>query len=136
MPSTASGTTPSPRPYHSRKRKGYLVTGSKWSRRPARYRLAPALFRPPLPEPCMHLSAHTALRWTRRRAGRRLASRLPPCPPAVRLLPFALCVAFLRPLVGRDSDDYYGTSVALGLAPGRPSRLPSVSDVAARRSCP
>jgi hypothetical protein len=33
---------------------------SQWSRRPARY-LA-ARFQPPLPEPCLHLSMHTALR--------------------------------------------------------------------------
>ncbi len=96
----------------------------------------PVLFRPPLPEPCVQLSPHTALQLARSRAGRRSASRLPPCSPVAHLLPFALCVAFPRPLVGRHSDDYYGTSVALGLAPGRPSRLPSAIDVRVRRRCP
>ena len=98
--------------------------------------LFPGLFRPPLPEPCLRLSPHTALQRARSRAGRPSASRPPPCPPAARLVPFALCAAFPRAPVGRDSDDYYGTCVALGLAPGRPSRLPSASDVRARRRCP
>ena len=95
----------------------------------------PALFCPPLPEPCVQLSLHTALQWTGNRAGRRSASRLPPCPPVVHLLPFALCTALPCALVGRDAHDYYGSSVALGLAPRRPSRLPSVADVLARRRC-
>src|SRR5215213_11782171 len=96
----------------------------------------PALFRRPPSEPGVRLSPHPALRWTSRCAGRRSASRLPPRPPTVRLVPFALCVAFPRAPVGRHSDDYYGTSVTLGLAPRRPSRLPSVVDVRARRRCP
>ena len=41
------------------------------------------------------------------------------------LLPFALCGAFPRSLVGRDSDDYYGSSVPLGLASRRGSHNPS-----------
>jgi len=98
--------------------------------------LFPALFRPPLPEPCLRLSPHTALQLTGSRAGRRSASRLPPCSPAAHLLSFALCVAFPRAPVGRDPDDYYGYSVALGLAPRRPSRLPAIIDVRARRRCP
>ncbi len=96
----------------------------------------PALFRPPLPKPCVRLSPHTALQLTRNRAGRPLASRLPPRPPAVHLLPFALWPAFPTAPVGRDPHDYYGSSVAVGLAPRRPSRLPSVIDVRARRRCP
>ncbi len=98
--------------------------------------LLPALFRPPLPKPCVQLSPHTAFRLARSRAGRRSASRLPPCSPAAHLVPFALCAAFPRPLVGRDSDDYYGTSVTAGLAPRRPSRFPSIIDVRACCRCP
>jgi hypothetical protein len=96
----------------------------------------PALFRPPLPKPCVQLSPHTALRLARSRAGRRSASRLPPGPPAAYLVPFALCAAFPRSPVGRHADDYYGTSVTLGLAPGRPSRFPAIIDVRACRRCP
>jgi hypothetical protein len=86
----------------------------------------------------MHLSLHAALQWTGSRAGRLPASRIPPCPPAVPLLPFALWPAFptATALVGRDPHDDYGNSVAVGLAPGRQSRLPSVIDVRARRRCP
>ncbi len=98
--------------------------------------LWPALFRPPLPEPCVQLSPHTAFRLARSRAGRRSASRLPPRPPAASLVPFALRAAFPRALVGRDADDDDGTSVAIGLAPRRPSRLPSAIDVRACRRCP
>ena len=98
--------------------------------------LLPALFRPPHPEPCVRLSPHTALQLARSRAGRPSASRLPPHPPAARLVPFALWPAFPTAPVGRHAHDYYGTSVALGLAPGRPSRLPSAIDVRARRRCP
>ncbi len=95
-----------------------------------------ALFRRPPSERCVQVSKHTALQSPRSRAGRRSASRIPPRPPAADLLPFALCVALPRALVGRDPDDYYGSSVALGLAPGRPSRVPSPIDVRARRRCP
>jgi hypothetical protein len=49
------------------------------------------------------------------------------------LVPFALWPAFPTAPVGRHAHDYYGTSVALGLAPGRPSRVPSAIDVRARR---
>ncbi len=94
------------------------------------------LFRPPLPEPCVQLAPHTVLQWARSRAGQPSASRLLLSPPAARLVPFALCAAFPRSVVGRNSDDDYGTSVALGLAPGRLSRLPAASDVRAHRRCP
>ena len=39
------------------------------------------------------------------------------------LAPFALQAAFPPSLAGRDSGDYYGASVALGLAPGRRSHV-------------
>jgi len=39
------------------------------------------------------------------------------------LAPFALQAAFPPSLAGRDSGDYYEASVALGLAPGRRSRV-------------
>ena len=95
----------------------------------------PDRFHPPLPKPCVRLSPHTALRLARSRSGRRAASRLPVGPPAAYLVPFALCAAFPRALAGRDSGDDYGTSVALALAPRRPSRLPAIIDVRARRRC-
>jgi hypothetical protein len=94
-----------------------------------------ALFRRPPSEPCMQLSLHTALQWTGSCAGWHSVSHLPPSPPAVRLLPFALWPAFPTAPVGRHPHDYYGSSVALGLALCRPSRLPSVVDVRARRRC-
>jgi len=40
-----------------------------------------------------------------------------------RLGPFALRTGLPSSLVGRDSHDYYGPSVAIGLAPGRRSRV-------------
>jgi hypothetical protein len=39
------------------------------------------------------------------------------------LAPFALRTAFPSPLAGRDSGDYYGACVALGLAPLRRSHV-------------
>jgi hypothetical protein len=39
------------------------------------------------------------------------------------LAPFALRAAFPPPLVRRDSHDYYGACVALGLAPLRRSHV-------------
>ncbi len=45
------------------------------------------------------------------------------------LLPFALRTAFPSSLAGRDSGDYYGHSVTMGLAPVRPSRIPHALDV-------
>ena len=98
--------------------------------------LLPALFRPPLPKPCVQLSPHTAFRLARSRAGRPSASRLPPRPPAARLVPFALWPAFPTAPVGRHAHDYYGTSVTVGLAPRRPSRFPAIIDVRARVRCP
>jgi hypothetical protein len=95
-----------------------------------------ALFRRPPSERCVRGSRHTALQSASSRAGQPSASRLLPCSPVAHLVPFALRAAFPRPLVGRHSDDYYGTSVTVGLAPRRPSRLPSVIDVRARRRCP
>ena len=40
------------------------------------------------------------------------------------LSPFPLCLAFPGSLVGRDSYEYYGDSVTLGLAACRQSRIP------------
>ncbi len=96
----------------------------------------PALFRRPPSERCVQVSEHTALQSTSSWAGQPPASRLLPCSPAAYLLPFALRVAFPRSSVGRHSDDYYGNSVTVGLAPRRPSRFPSIIDVRARRRCP
>jgi hypothetical protein len=45
------------------------------------------------------------------------------------LSPFALCPVLPGALGGRDSADYYGDSVALGLAPHRRSHAPSMLDV-------
>jgi hypothetical protein len=45
------------------------------------------------------------------------------------LSPFALYVVLPRSLGGRDAADYYGDSVALGLAPRRRSRVPVVLNV-------
>ena len=109
---------------------------SRVGRRRGTDRCRSALFRRPPSEPCMQLSLHTALQWTGSRAGRHSASRLPSCPPAVRLLPFALWPAFPTAPVGRHPHDYYGSSVTLGLASRRPSRFPSAVDVRARRRCP
>ncbi len=85
---------------------------------------------------CVQVSKHTALQSAGSRAGRPSASRTPCCRPTTHLVPFALRVAFPRSPVGRHSDDYYGTSVAIGLAPRRPSRVPSIIDVRARRRRP
>ena len=70
----------------------------------------------------MQVSQHTALQSTSSQASQRSASRIRRGPPAVRLVPFALRTAFPFSLVGRDSDDYYGTSVAVGLAPAFPQQ--------------
>ena len=45
------------------------------------------------------------------------------------LSPFALCPVLPGALDGRDSADYDGDSVALGLAPRRRSHVPSMVDV-------
>ena len=47
------------------------------------------------------------------------------------LPPFALWPAFPTALVGRHAHDYYGGSVALGLAPRRRSRILTTRDVRA-----
>jgi len=55
---------------------------------------------------------------------RRFALRIPPGhQTSSHLCPFALWTALPSPLVGRDSHDYYGHSVAIGLAPRRRSRV-------------
>ncbi len=46
------------------------------------------------------------------------------------LPPFALWPAFPAASVGRHSHDYYGGSVAVGLAPRRRSPVPDALDVA------
>jgi len=45
------------------------------------------------------------------------------------LTPFALWLAFPTAVGGRDTTDYYGVSVALGLAPRRRSRSTVTEDV-------
>ena len=45
------------------------------------------------------------------------------------LSPFALCMALPCSLVGRNSHDYYGDSVTIGLSSLRPSHVPSSSNV-------
>jgi hypothetical protein len=90
-------------------------------------------FQPPLPEPCLHLSAHTALQLTRSfLVGLPLkaeASRLTFPSLLAHLSPFPLCLAFPGSLVGRNSYEYYGDSVTLGLTACRPSRIPVKSNV-------
>src|SRR5260221_6197815 len=49
------------------------------------------------------------------------------------LCPFALWPTFPASLVGRDAHDYSGHSVALGVAPRRPSQVPCYPHVTARR---
>ena len=105
----------------------------------------PALFRRPPSEPGVrHFDAPGSPVADRRTKVRLAVGKLwavcishpslAPC--RSHLCPFALWPAFPAALVGRDPYDYYGHSVALGLAPGRPSRVPSVADVRARRRCP
>ena len=48
---------------------------------------------------------------------------------AENLLPFPLYLAFPGSLVGRDSYEYYGSSVAMSLSAGRRSRIPVKSNV-------
>ena len=45
------------------------------------------------------------------------------------MLPFPLYLSFTGSLVGRDSYEYYGSSVALSLSAGRQSRIPVESNV-------
>ncbi len=52
-----------------------------------------------------------------------------PVPCHRHLVPFALRLAFPISLVGRDAHDYYETSVAVALASGRRSHIPSTLDV-------
>ena len=49
---------------------------------------------------------------------------------------FPLCTALPCALVGRDSHEYYWHSVTMGLASGRPSRVPSQRNVLERRRLP
>ena len=97
------------------------------------------LFQPPLPEPCLHLSAHTALQFpgasqftcvsTQMLSHRSLDYLL------YNLLPFPLRQAFPDSLVGRDSHEYYGSSVTMSLSAFRRSRIPVKLDVSTFRSC-
>ena len=103
------------------------------------------LFHPPLPEPCLQLSSHTALQWPDspevgrvcRPQGRiRLSpNHTPGISPTwlrtapVHLPPFA-------PWPALPASDYYEGSVALGLAPHRRSRLLDLIDAIARVRCP
>jgi hypothetical protein len=72
------------------------------------------LFHPPFPEPYVQVSKHTALQWPdSQEVGSWYLTYLAPLVP-VRLSPFAMCPAF-------PDSDYYGDSVAIGLAPRRRS---------------
>ena len=61
------------------------------------------------------------------------ASRTPPSQTDEHLPSFALETAFPSAVVGRDSDDSYGGSGTVGLAPRRQSRGPSRLYVRAHR---
>jgi hypothetical protein len=103
------------------------------------------LFHPPPSEPYVQVSEHTALHWPDsqgfgwvcRHHGRiRQAPNHTPgiSPPwsltaPVHLPPFALWPAL-------PASDYYGGSVALGLAPDRRSRLPDSADVSSTIKVP
>jgi len=83
------------------------------------------LFRPPPSEPDVQVSEHPALQWPGSQEVGSRASRAPRSSTVqVRLPPFALCPTFWDP-------DYYEGSVALGLAPGRRSRISPMSYVRA-----
>src|SRR6266699_826769 len=92
-----------------------------------------ALFRPPLPEPCLHLFMHTALRLTRSflvGLSFQTGAFHPAFPSLLaRLSPFLLCLAFPGSLVGRHSYGYCGDSVAMRVSPCRQSRIPVKSNV-------
>jgi hypothetical protein len=84
----------------------------------------------------MHLSAQYALQCltTVEAVGveKDVAVGITPTSPSLRrrhLCPFALHWALPSSLVGRDSHDYYEPSVALALASGRRSHIPSTLDV-------
>src|SRR3954447_23905606 len=62
-------------------------------------------------------------------AASRISRTSPSLSIAEHLCPFALWTAFPSAPAGRDSCDYYGHSVAIGLAPRRPSRIPLALDV-------
>jgi hypothetical protein len=85
--------------------------------------LSSGLFRAPL-EPCPVLL---------RRSASRVPHRFWVCR---HLCHFPLCTALPCPLVGRHSHEYYWHSVTLGLASGRPSRVPSPRNVLERRRLP
>ncbi len=85
----------------------------------------------------MHLSAQYALQGLATAAAvgveKDMAISITPTSPPLRrrhLCPFALHWALPSSLVGRDSHDYYEHSVAMALAGGRRSHIPSTLDVA------
>jgi hypothetical protein len=95
-----------------------------------------ALFRRPPAERRVPVPPHTARQSARSQAGQPTASRILRCRRSADRSPVALCAASPRSPVGRHSDDDDGDAAAVGRAPGRPARLPSASDVRARRRCP
>jgi hypothetical protein len=68
---------------------------------------------------------------------RRSASRVPhSARPSSHLCHFPLSTALPCALVGRHPHEYSWHSVPFGLAPGRPSHVPSQRNVRERRRCP
>ncbi len=85
----------------------------------------------------MHLSAQYALQYLTTAEAvdveTDMAVGITPTSPPLRrrhLCPFALHWALPSSLVGRHSHDYYEPSVAMALASGRRSHIPSSLDVA------
>ena len=101
-----------------------------------------ALFRPPLPKRSVQRSSHCAFQRLKTHVvgNGTTVLALGITPTALfahrrRLCPFPLWPALPAALVDRHPHEYYGHSVTIGLAPRRPSCMPSTRDVRARRRC-